>query len=328
MGKDGAWAGHPEIYAAAWCYKVDITIYSKDYTVLGGSLVFKSPGMTEEMVCNQAMIHISYHDNNHFKSVRLSISSQANGPVYLSGAERLQAGMERTIKDHQEEFGQAIATATTEHGPMFPTVKITSIRENSWKIMAYIARQQLATGGRCVSEAQLEHIRDQAEEHTLKGAQKNTKTVPTPQHDPTPLGAQSPLQLMVVQYRVEITKTISNHRDSALRILKEVPSHNENSVVLSSRYEELSSNTLPIITGLANLIMHLGGEEIPHTDLSILADQAEVEALRLYSLATHKGSSTKALPSTPHFRLPRNKAPQLPRTMLAPSPLPQSQRHL
>ncbi len=28
MGQDGACAGHPEIYAAAWCSKVDIMIYS------------------------------------------------------------------------------------------------------------------------------------------------------------------------------------------------------------------------------------------------------------------------------------------------------------
>jgi hypothetical protein len=85
--KDGAWAGHPEIYADAWCYKVDITIYSKDYTTLGGSLVFKSAGTKEELACNRAMIHVSYHDNNHFNSVRQSISSQANGPVHLGGAE-------------------------------------------------------------------------------------------------------------------------------------------------------------------------------------------------------------------------------------------------
>jgi hypothetical protein len=94
--------------------------------------------------------------------------------------------MERAIKDHQEEFGKAIATAPTEHGPMVPMVKITLIRENSWKIMAYIARQQLATNGQCVSEAQVEHIHDQAEERALEGAQKNAKTVPTPQLNPTP----------------------------------------------------------------------------------------------------------------------------------------------
>jgi len=41
MGQDGAWAGHPEIYAAAWCYNVDITIYSKDYNAMGGSVGFQ-----------------------------------------------------------------------------------------------------------------------------------------------------------------------------------------------------------------------------------------------------------------------------------------------
>jgi hypothetical protein len=37
------------------------------------------------------------------------------------------------------------------------------------------------------------------------------------------------------------------------------------------------------MTGLANLIMHLGRKEIPHASLAILADQAEEEALLLYS---------------------------------------------
>jgi hypothetical protein len=44
MGQDGAWAGHPKIYAAAWCYKVDITIYSKDYAAMGGHWSSIQPG--------------------------------------------------------------------------------------------------------------------------------------------------------------------------------------------------------------------------------------------------------------------------------------------
>jgi hypothetical protein len=86
MGQDGAWAGQPEIYAAAWCYKVDITIYSKDYAAMEGSLVFNSCGMTDEITSDRTIIYISYHNNNHFNSVRPPISSQPNGPVYLSGA--------------------------------------------------------------------------------------------------------------------------------------------------------------------------------------------------------------------------------------------------
>jgi hypothetical protein len=167
MGQDGAWAGHPEIYAAAWCYKVDITIYSKDYTMLGGSLVFKSAGTTDEFASNRVMIYIYYHNNNHFNSVRPPISSQSNSPVYLNRAERLKADMGRAINDHQDEFGQAITMATTENGPMFPKEKINPIRENSQKIMLYITHQLSTTDGRCVSEAQLKQSSNKAEERAL-----------------------------------------------------------------------------------------------------------------------------------------------------------------
>jgi hypothetical protein len=40
------------------------------------------------------------------------------------------------------------------------------------------------------------------------------------------------------------------------------------------------------MTGLANLIMHLGVKEIPHAFLAILANQAEEEALLIYSYST------------------------------------------
>ena len=54
-------------------------------------------------------------------------------------------------------------------------------------------------------------------------------------------------------------------------------------MILASQYEELCCTNFPIMTGLANLIMHLGGKEISHASLAILANQAEVEALLLYS---------------------------------------------
>jgi hypothetical protein len=82
MGQDGAWAGHPEIYAAAMCYKVDVTIYSKDYTEIGGSLVFTDAGATEEVVRDRPMIYLSYHDNNHFISVRPHIQSIKRPSVF------------------------------------------------------------------------------------------------------------------------------------------------------------------------------------------------------------------------------------------------------
>jgi hypothetical protein len=44
MGLNGTWGGHPEAYAAAWLYDVNITIYSPKYTNAGGFLVFKAGG--------------------------------------------------------------------------------------------------------------------------------------------------------------------------------------------------------------------------------------------------------------------------------------------
>jgi hypothetical protein len=108
------------------------------------------------------------------------------------------------------------------------------------------------------------------------------------------------LQVMVAQYEAELKKTISNHQDGVLIILREVPSHKENLTILASRYEELRCTNFPIMTSLANLIMHLGGEEIPYSGLSILADQAEEEDLLLYSSSTvPKGSPTKAALKNP-----------------------------
>jgi hypothetical protein len=90
----------------------------------------------------------------------------------------------------------------------------------------------------------------------------------------------------VAQYEAELHKAVSNHRKSVQLMLKEFPSHEENSTILASQYEELRCANFPIMTGLANLILHLGRKKIPHASLAILANQAEEEALLLYSFST------------------------------------------
>ncbi len=166
--------------------------------------------------------------------------------------------------------------------------------------MLYIARQLSATDGQCVSEAQLKQSHDQAEERALGKAQKDAEVAPTPQDDPTLPSALSPLQVMVAQYEAELKKTISNHRDGVLIIFREVPSHKESLTILASQYKELRCTNFPIMTGLANLIVHLGGEEIPYAGLSILADRAKKEALLLYSSSmAPEGLPTKAVLKNP-----------------------------
>jgi hypothetical protein len=257
------------------------------------------------------MMYVSYHNNNHFNSVRPPISSQPNGPAYLSAAEQLKEDMQHAIYKHQDEFGQAITMASTENIPMFPKEKINSIRENSQKIMSYIACQLSTTDGQCIFAAQLEQDRDQAEEHALGQVQHDAELAPTPQDDPTPPSTVPLLQLMVAQYEAELQKAISSHGESVLLMLKEFPSHNENSTILPSRYKELHGANFPIMTSLANLIMHLGGKEIPHACLAILANQAEEEALLLYSSSTTRPSTAIAEDKSPSI-LSDNADPLLP----------------
>ncbi len=44
MGQNGVWGGNPEVYAAAWFYGLDITIYSQDYVNTDGILIIKADG--------------------------------------------------------------------------------------------------------------------------------------------------------------------------------------------------------------------------------------------------------------------------------------------
>ena len=129
--------------------------------------------------------------------------------------------MARAINDHQDEVGQAITMDTTETGPMLPEEKIKPIRENSRKIMSYIAHQLSAVDGRCVSEAQLKESRDQAEVRALGIVQKDTEEAPTPPADPTLRSALSPLQGMVAKYEADLQNIISNLQDGIVSILRE-----------------------------------------------------------------------------------------------------------
>jgi hypothetical protein len=44
MVQNGEWGGNPELYAAAWLYGVNITIYSQEYTNTNGMLVINADG--------------------------------------------------------------------------------------------------------------------------------------------------------------------------------------------------------------------------------------------------------------------------------------------
>jgi hypothetical protein len=69
MGQNSEWGGGARGVRSIIFYKVDITIYSKEYAGTGGSLIFKADGPKGNSKRPCPMWHISYHDNKHYNSV-------------------------------------------------------------------------------------------------------------------------------------------------------------------------------------------------------------------------------------------------------------------
>ena len=57
--QNGEWGGNPELYAAAWLYGVNITIYSQEYTNTNGMLVINADGLQGAIDTVRAMWTVS-----------------------------------------------------------------------------------------------------------------------------------------------------------------------------------------------------------------------------------------------------------------------------
>ncbi len=79
MVQNGEWGGNPELYAAAWLYGTNITIYSQEYTNTNGMLVINADGHQGVLDMARPMWTISYHGNNHYNSIRSLGNPYPNG---------------------------------------------------------------------------------------------------------------------------------------------------------------------------------------------------------------------------------------------------------
>jgi hypothetical protein len=85
-----------------------------------------------------------------------------------------------------------------------------------------------------------------------------------------------------LQYEAELHAVIKRHCEGILQ-LSMLSSARVSAPDLSSQYNNLCSAHLSIISGLANLISHLGGKEISHHNHEVLTCNAENRALKLYA---------------------------------------------
>ncbi len=163
--------------------------------------------------------------------------------------------------------------------------------------MLYIAAYLLAAGRAPISESQMKILLDQAEKCAMevvqaKSVQPSLKSAQAPD-------LLSPMQAAIAHYAAELHETINKHCDSVLPLLK-LSATIEPLPDLSTRYNKLWGTSFSIISGLAALITHLGGEEISVQELEILTHQAKDDALAL-----HAASMPPKMPSPPPIVTPR-----------------------
>ncbi len=124
--------------------------------------------------------------------------------------------------------------------------------------MLYIAAHLLAAGGAPISESRMKILLDQAEKCAMEFVQAKSM-------QPSLTSAQapdlvSPTQAAIARYSGKLHATINKHCDSVLQLLK-LSATIKPLPDLSICYDKLQGTSFPIISGLATLITHLGGEE-------------------------------------------------------------------
>jgi hypothetical protein len=206
--KMGYGEGHPEVYAATWFYKVDITIYSQEYNEIGGSLTFKVDGLRGSNVGASCPIwHILYHGNNHFNSICLLDVCYWTS-WYSSDVNRHALGLLRALEDHHHNFLQLTNEAITSGCLLSPNT-IEPTRAATCLIMAHIAYQLSTAGGRNILDSQLETLCNQAEEQAALPHQ------PTPDASIPP----TPMQPAIACYKAELQAVINKHQENFFQLL-------------------------------------------------------------------------------------------------------------
>jgi hypothetical protein len=120
MGQNGVWGGNPKVYAAAWFYGINITIYSQDYVNTDGVLIIKADGPqgTNDHSC--VMWNISYHGNNHFNSI-CSPGNPSCPTQHIMNIECYQAYLQQTLDDYQDNFAIMASLMHTGSTPIPPS---------------------------------------------------------------------------------------------------------------------------------------------------------------------------------------------------------------
>jgi hypothetical protein len=165
MVQNREWGGNPELYAAAWLYGVNITIYSQEYTNTNGMLVINAYGHQGVINTGCTMWTISYHGNNHYNSIRLP-GNPSIPMMHIKNIQRFQSYLQQALDEYQDDL-TIISTMSCSEGQPIPTITIKPLHEAAGQMMSYIALQILNAGGAAIPESHLKSLLSQVEERVM-----------------------------------------------------------------------------------------------------------------------------------------------------------------
>ncbi len=138
---------------------------------------------------------------------------------------------------------------------------IPTIREATGQMMSYIALQILNAGGAAIPESHLKSLFSQAKERVTQSLQE-VNVPPQGAHQDTPPN-ENPASAL---YVAELREIFARYRDSIFQLLQSSPI-SAPLPDLTAHYDELQQHYHPIISSLASLITHLGGNTISEEDI-------------------------------------------------------------
>jgi hypothetical protein len=109
------------VYAAAWFYGIDITIYAIEYATTGGNLIFKADELDANCNADCAMWFLSYHGNNHYNSIQ----SPGNPPwptQHITNMKRYQANLQSALDDYHDNYAQLVSSSLLITPPSLLTI--------------------------------------------------------------------------------------------------------------------------------------------------------------------------------------------------------------
>ncbi len=183
------------------------------------------------------------------------------------------------MNNYQDDF-TIIALMSHTDGHPIPPHKINSLCETTGSIISYISLQLLGADGDAISESHLKSLHAHAEEGVMELVWKEPVT---PSQEPCP-ETSSTTHSALLHYKTDLWAAIDSYRNNIFQLLMSCPT-SAPLPDLTNHYDKLQCISFPIISGLAHLITHLGGEEISNHEIEGFIRQAEVNALDLLAIA-------------------------------------------